>query len=84
MSRTLNGSGLRKGTRDLLATEFEDKVWKFDRTRGLLKEEWIEDYGVSYLKKEDKWNPEAPSTACTLDLNVDEHVNTMAIFAKWV
>jgi ribonucleoside-diphosphate reductase alpha chain len=75
---------IKEGDEDLLATEFEDKVWKFDRTRGLLKEEWIEDYGVSHLKKEDKWNPDSPSTACTLDLNVDAHVNTMAIFAKWV
>ena len=59
-------------------------MWKFERTRGLLKEEWIEDYGVRRLKEEDKWNPEAPSATCTTDLNVDAHVNTMAIFAHWV
>ena len=75
---------IKEGDEELLATEFEDKVWKFDRTRGLLKEEWVEDYGVRRLKEEDKWNPESPSAACTMDLNVDAHVNTMAIFAKWV
>ena len=75
---------VKEGDEELLATEFEDKVWKFDRTRGLLKEEWIEDYGVRRLKEEDKWNPEAPSATCTMDLNVDAHVNTMAIFAHWV
>ena len=75
---------IKEGDEELLATEFEEKVWKFDRTRGLLKEEWVEDYGVRRLKEEDKWNPESPSAACTMDLNVDAHVNTMAIFAKWV
>ena len=75
---------VKEGDEELLATEFEGKVWKFDRTRGLLKEEWIEDYGVRRLKEEDKWNPEAPSATCTMDLNVDAHVNTMAIFAQWV
>ena len=75
---------IKEGDEELLGTEFEEKVWKFDRTRGLLKEEWVEDYGVRRLKEEDKWNPDAPSAACTMDLNVDAHVNTMAIFAKWV
>ena len=75
---------VKEGDEELLATDFEGKVWKFDRTRGLLKEEWIEDYGVRRLKEEDKWNPEAPSATCTTDLNVDAHVNTMAIFAHWV
>jgi len=75
---------IREGDEDLLATIFEDKTWKFDRSRGLLKEEWVEDYGVSYLKKENKWNPEAKWAAFTTDLDVDAHVNTMSIFAKWV
>jgi len=75
---------VKEGDEELLATEFEEKVWKFDRTRGLLKEEWIEDYGVRRLKEENKWNSDSPSATCTMDLNVDAHVNTMAIFAKWV
>ena len=75
---------VKEGDENLLATEFEGKVWKFDRSRGLLKEEWIEDYGVSYLKESSKWNPEAAWASCTMDLNVDAHVNTMSIFAKWV
>lgn len=75
---------VKEGDENLLATEFEGKVWKFDRTRGLLKEEWIEDYGVSYLRGIDKWNAEAAWASCTMDLDVDAHVNTMSIFAKWV
>ena len=27
---------IKEGDEELLATEFEEKVWKFDRTRGLL------------------------------------------------
>ena len=43
-------------------------MWKFDRTRGLLKEEWVEDYGVSYLKNIKKWNSEAGWDDCTMEL----------------
>lgn len=75
---------VKEGDEELLVTKFGAKVWKYDRSRGLLKEEWIEDYGVSYLKGIDKWNGEADWAACTMDLNVDAHVKTMAIFAKWV
>ena len=75
---------VKEGDEDLLATKFEEKVWKFDRTRGLLKEEWIEDYGVSHLKNIKKWNPDAAWSACSMDLDVTAHVNTMSIFAKWV
>ena len=79
-----NWQWTKEGDENLLATIFEDKTWKFDRSRGLLKEEWVEDYGVSYLKKEKKWNPDAQWASFTTDLDVDAHVNTMAIFAKWV
>jgi ribonucleoside-diphosphate reductase alpha chain len=77
-------SWIKEGDEDLLATKFEDKIWKFDRTRGLLKEEWIEDYGVSYLKEINKWSPDAGWAACTMDLNVQAHVDTMSLFANWV
>lgn len=75
---------IKEGDEDLLATKFNDKIWKYDRTRGLLKEEWIEDYGVSYLKEKNKWDENAAWAACTMSLDVDAHVNTMSIFAKWV
>ncbi len=75
---------VKEGDEHLLATKFADKTWKFDRTRGLLKEEWIEDYAVSYLKEVNKWNADAGWASCTMDLDVDAHVNTMSIFAKWV
>ena len=80
----VNWSWIKEGDEDLLATKFQDKTWKFDRTRGLLKEEWVEDYGVSYLKEHKKWNAEAAWAACTMDLDVVAHVNTMSLFAQWV
>lgn len=75
---------VKEGDEDLLLTSFKDKVWKYDRTRGLLKEEWIEDYGVSALKARNEWDSNSEWAACTMDLGVKEHVDTMAIFAKWV
>lgn len=83
-SKDSNWKWVKEGDENLLATEFEGKVWKFDRTRGLLKEEWIEDYGVSYLRNNKKWVEDASWASCTMDLDVDSHVNTMSIFAKWV
>jgi len=80
----VNWNWVKEGDEDLLATKFKDKTWKFDRTRGLLKEEWVEDYGVSYLKNIKKWNVEAGWAACTMDLDVLAHVNTMSLFAHWV
>ncbi len=75
---------VKEGDEELLATKFQDKTWKFDRNRGLLKEEWIEDYSVSYLKENKKWNPSAEWAKCTMDLSIDSHVKTMSIFAEWV
>ena len=80
----VNWKWIKEGDEDLLITQFTDKTWKFDRTRGLLKEEWVEDYGVSYLKNNKKWNPEAGWATCTMDLDVEAHVNTMSLFAQWV
>lgn len=73
-----------EGDEGLLITKFNDKVWKYDRTRGLVKEEWVEDYGVSYLKDKKQWNSEADWAACAMDLTVEDHVNTLATFATWL
>ena len=75
---------IKEGDEDMLATEFEGKVWKYDRTRGLLKEECLEDYAVTYLKKEGKWNEEAKWAATAMGLDIDDHVSVMTIFANRV
>jgi len=77
-------SWAKEGDEHLLVTNHNGKVWKFDRTRGLLKEEWIEDYSVSYLKESKKWNPDAQWASTSENLKVDAHIDTMAIFARWV
>ena len=38
----------------------------------------------SYLKNIKKWNSDAGWAACTMDLDVTSHVNTMSLFAQWV
>ena len=76
---------VREGDENLLAIELNDgKVWKMDKVRGLLKEEWIEDYGVSQLKKIGLWKENASWGACAMNLDVQSHIDTMSIFAKWV
>lgn len=75
---------VKEGDENLLATSFSGKTWKYDRNRGLLKEEWIEDFGVSYLKEKGLWDENAPWATCTMGLGVDAHVDTMSIFAQWV
>ena len=76
---------VREGDENLLAIELHDgKVWKMDRVRGLLKEEWVEDYGVSYLKQTGLWKENASWGACAMNLDVQSHIDTMSIFAKWV
>ncbi len=74
----------KEGDVDLLWTEFRDYVWKIDKSRGLLRETNVEDYAVRYLKKSGEWSPNADWVATTTNLTIDEHVNTMKIFAKYV
>ena len=80
----INWKWKKEGDEYLLVTTFNGKTWKYDRTRGLLKEEWLEDFGVSFLKIHEQWDEKAPWAAFAMDLSIDDHVNTMTIFAKWV
>jgi ribonucleoside-diphosphate reductase alpha chain len=75
---------IKEGDENLLAIEIDGKVWKMDRARGLLKEEWVEDYGVSFLKKTGAWKENASWNACAMNLDVQSHIDTMSIFAHWV
>jgi len=75
---------VKEGDEHLLSTEFNDKVWKYDKNRGLLKEEWIEDYAVTNLKAREKWNPDAKWSDCSMDLKVEEHIKVMEVFANMI
>ena len=75
---------IREGRDNLLATKFEGKTWKYDQQRGLLKEEVIEDYGVTNLKTRGEWDENADWAVCINDLSVEDHVKPMGLFAKYV
>jgi len=59
-------------------------IYKIDKNRGLTKEVICEDYGVRHLKKNNEWKPKAKWAATTKDLTVDDHVNDLKGFARWV
>jgi ribonucleoside-diphosphate reductase alpha chain len=67
----------KEGDENLLIIGFDKQTYKYDRNRGLTKEVWVQDYGVSRIFETD-W------VRTAMDLTVDDHVNTMKIFANWV
>lgn len=73
-----------EGDDPLLKTEFDGYIWKYDRSRGLVRETLVQDSSVRELKELGEWNPNAEWAATTPQLNVDDHVNTMKIFAKYI
>jgi ribonucleoside-diphosphate reductase alpha chain len=81
---TMDWQWIKEGDEDLLSISFNDKVWKFDKNRGLLKEEWCEDYAITKLKSEDKWNPDVRWAVCTKNLTVDDHITVLKTFIKHV
>lgn len=59
-------------------------VYKIDQNRGLTKEVLCEDYGVRKMKELGEWDPNAEWAATTLDLEVDDHLNDLKGFARWI
>ena len=75
---------IKEGDENLLKTTFGDYVWKFDKSRGLLRETVVMDYAVRFLMDRGEWDPKAEWAATTTELTTNEHVDTMAIFAKYI
>jgi ribonucleoside-diphosphate reductase alpha chain len=75
---------IKEGDDNLLKTEFGGYTWKYDRDRGLLRETVVKDYAVRFLEEKGEWDANADWAATTTQLTVDEHVDTMKIFAKYV
>jgi len=73
----------KEGDESILRTEFNGLIYKIDRNRGLTREQLVCDYAVRVLKEEGKWDQEAEWAQTTTQLSVDDHVSTMAIFAKY-
>jgi intein/homing endonuclease len=77
-------SWIKEGDDSLLSTNFNGFVWKYDKSRGLIRETLIEDYAVKFLKSKTEWEPNAEWTATTTSLGIDEHIDTMAIMSKYI
>lgn len=75
---------IKEGDENLLKTEFGGYVWKFDKSRGLLRESWVKDYAVRFLESKGEWDQSAEWAATTTELSIDEHVSTMAIMSKYI
>ena len=75
---------IKEGGENLLTTEYQGYTWKIDKNRGLLRETLNEDYAVRTLKTKGEWEPQADWAATTSSLNIDDHVNTLSVFARHV
>jgi ribonucleoside-diphosphate reductase alpha chain len=75
---------IKEGDENLLSAEFDGYTWKIDQSRGLLRETVVKDYAVRFLEEKGQWNPDAKWAATTTELTIDEHVKTMAVFAKYI
>jgi ribonucleoside-diphosphate reductase alpha chain len=86
-SNNVDGLGIWKWTKEgdesLLRTDFNGTIYKIDRNRGLTKEQLVCDYAVRILKEEGSWDQDSEWAQTTTQLSVDDHVDTMSIFAKY-
>ena len=74
----------REGDEDILVALFGEEVWKFDKSRGLLKETRVVDYSVKYHEENNSWNEESPWAATAFNLKIDDHVSTMKVFSRYI
>jgi len=74
----------KEGDENLLVTKHNGDVYKFDQSRGLLKETKVKDYSVVLLERAGEWDNKAEWAADASKLTIDDHVRTMGVFAKYV
>jgi len=58
--------------------------WQIHPTRGICKDEKVEDYAVRRLKERGEWDADADWAVTTRDLEVDDHLNQMKALAPFV
>lgn len=75
---------IKEGDENLLRTNFNGYNWKFDKSRGLLRETIVKDYAVRFLEARGEWDPNADWAATTTELSIDEHVDSMKILANYI
>lgn len=62
---------------------WDNVLYKWTSTGGFVKESLVEDYAVTWHKKQGTWDPKAPWAKTTNELSVEAHVSTMTILAKY-
>lgn len=74
----------KEGDEQILRGVHNGTVYKIDKNRGLTKEVLCQDYGVRVLKELGEWDPKAEWAVTTTNLSVNDHLNDLTGFARWV
>lgn len=75
----------KEGDEEILKGKGPDGViYKIDKNRGLTKEVLCEDYGVRFMKQASEWNAKADWAATAVAMDVEDHVNDLTGFARWI
>ena len=76
---------VKEGTEKILkGTDENEVVYKIDKNRGLTVETLCEDYAVRELKEKGEWDADAEWASTTVQLDVDDHISVMSLFAKYI
>lgn len=73
----------KEGDDEILIAEFEGEIYKIDKNRGLTKESVVRDYGWRKLL-ESGIEYDENDVPVARNLTAADHINTMAIFAKYI
>ncbi len=83
-SNTTEWKWAQEGDENLLVTNYHGEIWKFDASRGLLKESQIKDYAVYFHENNKTWEDKADWTATAYELKIDDHIKTMKVLSKYI
>jgi ribonucleoside-diphosphate reductase alpha chain len=76
---------VKEGDEEILKGKGPDgTIYKIDKNRGLTKEVLCEDYGVRFMKRAEEWDGRFAWTATAMSMNVNDHVNDLTGFARWI
>jgi len=66
------------------STEYAGYIWKYDKSRGLLRETKVKDYSLRQLQKTNEWDPNADWAATAMSLEVKDHIETMRVISRYI
>lgn len=79
-----NWKWTKEGDESLLVTTFQGDVWKYDASRGLLKESKVRDYAVRFHEENKTWDSQAEWASTAFHINIDDHVKTMGVLSQYI